>query len=161
MTSENDKPTPGLGPDFLQAIGLVATNWSTLEMFVEEAIAGLLEVNTRGHIYALTANLQISTRLDAVVALAGMRLEPKNDLLELKRLVKQIDDLRPRRNRVIHAVWETTPDPAVAITHYMRSYRKLISRRDLIEVAEIERIAADIEATALEFNAFLREFGLL
>ena len=96
-----------------------------------------------------------------MVALAELRLDPTKDLPELKKLVKQIDGLRSRRNRIIHAVWETTPDSGIAITHYMRSYRKLVSRDDPIKIAEVKQIAADIETTALEFSAFLREFGLL
>ena len=55
----------------------------------------------------------------------------------------------------------STADPEVAITHGMRSYRKLVSRDDPIKVTEVEKTAADIGAFILEFSAFLKEFKLL
>jgi hypothetical protein len=129
--------------EYAEAIGLVAVHWSALEASIEFGIwylLGMLDDEKRAN--TLTAEINIVPRLHAVSSL----LHLEGDQLEIaawKKLRKRIDDLRDRRNKVIHSQWKRTgPNIIVATKTTSRGVLKPVIERKTVE--DIHKLASEI-----------------
>jgi hypothetical protein len=132
MVASDDKPVELTSlnpsdPELLAAIGTVVIKWSFLEGVVEDSIAGFLKVDV-SFVYTLTANINISSRLAAIIALSELRLKP-NDFIEFRKIIDSITELVPCRNKVVHGLWTTTNYPEIYQVMAVKSARKLKFQR--------------------------------
>jgi hypothetical protein len=145
----------------LQAIGTVITHWAYLEALIEDLTAGFMSAELT-HVYTLTANINISTRLPAAVALAKLRLESDDDLAEFQSLTKRVQTLAGFRNKVVHGLWAETGDPDIALVAAIKSAGKLKYQVEYINVQYLQWLdeqAHDVASQLL--RRFGRRFGLL
>jgi AcrR family transcriptional regulator len=93
----------GLDDEFLQAIGLVAVHWSSLEALIDAILARLLKTSAQ-QTHALTAGIGLPFRLDMIAGLA--ELIPQKSRRELlEEIIADIRKVLPDRNFAIHAMW--------------------------------------------------------
>jgi hypothetical protein len=162
MTDPYGEQFPGSGAvapkEILEAIGLVVTYWSRLEMAVEDTIhlVGKLDVGLLAR--CITADMGLPQRLDTILALSKLvlRFDPTLQA-ELKGIIKDIRDgrdgepsLQTQRNRIVHAYYARMGDsPRVSSASIRTRGGKLkfdVRPRDRAEMIEVAgKIAAMVE----------------
>jgi hypothetical protein len=109
--------------EILHRLGLVVMRCGFAEAVIEDLIAGFLGAETT-HVYTLTANINVSTRLEALRALAVLRLEQEH-YAELNTLISELKVFVPLRNKLVHGFWTETNDPDVAWVSLTKSSGRL------------------------------------
>jgi hypothetical protein len=161
MSPANLHPLPKA---HLEAIGCVVTLWSTLEEIAEECLlyAASLDTGAVGH--AVTSQMGINQRLDALLSLVHLT-KPDSDLeVELQKIDKEIrkeregtPPIQTERNKVVHGYWETR-DKEVMFSK-ISAKRRLKVAHTSISVEEIEAIAERIAQAVEKFESW--EFRFL
>lgn len=118
----NPNTFPPIKPEHAQAIGYVAVHWSEVEGLLAAAISFLLRLSPVVKA-ALTAELSTINRILIIRALCEASTDPLL-LSEWDELVKELNDLRARRNDAVHAEW-TVVEPG----HYARRIKAKSSLR--------------------------------
>ena len=104
-----------IGPQEIHGIGLVTAEWSYAETMIEGLIWRLAGLDTRkGQI--LTTHVGSIARLHMITALAEEILDEVSQVdlrNEIMDLVALFEDLRVKRNAIVHAHWiyQSAPDP--------------------------------------------------
>lgn len=91
--------------DFREAAGIVATNWSFIEDFIEATVWALVRLKPR-YGRALTAHIGFVSQCNIVKLLLEDRYPDKFDAEEWKVFVNRIEKMRYARNTIVHARWE-------------------------------------------------------
>ncbi len=144
----------------LEAIGMVAAEWSYLESVIDAAIWTNADIWNEDVGKAITAHLTLKSRLDileTVLSLAVNQDEPDNRLVALKAIRRVIEGgLSGRRNEVIHGRW-ITGSYGSPMTYTVQARGVLKHNRRWIAPEEIRAIAE----LAAEQAVKLRElFGI-
>lgn len=104
MANETKKIKIEIG-DFREAAGIVATNWSAVEDFMEATVWVLVNVKPR-YGRALTAHIGFVSQCQIVKLLLADKYPDKFDSEEWKEFAGRIDAMRYARNTIVHARWE-------------------------------------------------------
>ena len=104
-------------PDQLQAIGMVAVEWSYLESVMDVAIGNLASIHEQSSMEALTVHLPTKARLDMLATLFHLKCDravdqwfpTEGDLAkkraEFEQIKRSINSLATKRNEVVHSRW--------------------------------------------------------
>jgi hypothetical protein len=105
------------------ALGQVAASWSLVEDYCRLIIQLLIDLeNEPGH--AVTAEMSLIQRMNTISALTHCFRD--HDLLSHWEDIRSIaDDLRSRRNDVVHAQWQLSGDQNIMIRVKARSQVKV------------------------------------
>jgi hypothetical protein len=88
------------------ALGNVCIAWGRIEQDLNEFIEKLAPLNEGDISRSITANLDIRSKIQTIKALAYLRGHSESWFKEMVLILDYIDNnLRPRRNRFIHAGW--------------------------------------------------------
>src|SRR5580692_1391514 len=104
---------PPIKPDHAQAVGYVAIHWSFVEESLDVAIQFLLKLppTTKAALLSELSTIPKMTMIRALIEASG-----EEELLsEWKMLTTEMDELRAKRNDVVHGVWEVV-EPG----HYLK-----------------------------------------
>jgi hypothetical protein len=94
--------------DAAVSIGHVVINWSSIEAQLDEFIGLLAGIESDVDAAAISVNMDLRGKIQAIKALAYVKSPFKEWLNKVVLLLDYIDnDLRPRRNRVVHDHWVT------------------------------------------------------
>jgi hypothetical protein len=150
-------------PGHLQAIGLVAASWSKLEWLVEELIWQLAGIMDSLWGRAITSDLGIRARFDALLSLADVRIPDTEEEKKLQALQKRIvsgvggkPSLSSLRNKVIHAYWSDLDGPRAFATNVSARGKLKFDIRPM-EESEIRGIAEAIFLTVIELDRIQNE----
>lgn len=94
---------PKIKPDHAEAIGYVAAHWSLVEEFLGFIIYNLLNLHTIPG-WAATAELSTLQRVNTISTFLNL-IGNKSWIETWDDIAKTLDDLRNRRNDVIHSTW--------------------------------------------------------
>lgn len=152
----NDDPLlPVELPDeYAAAIGAIAVAWTHLEHLWEIALWGALKLDHDAG-RSLTTHVGTTTRLDILISLHMN----SPHLSQLKAFVRRFEDLRPLRNRYVHAEWVLGENKPHAINWEMRRKWKLRAGND--RDFQIRAVADDINQLSRDLLAFLRFVDLV
>ncbi len=150
-----DPETARLGDAFLKNVGLVATNWSALEAVLERAILRHQGIAPDTGL-VLTYALGFRSKIDLlqIFAAEGAWARPA-DARALKSLLNRIKKAYPKRNFVLHSVWEPTADPEVARCTGLRSKGRFRDAEETRHADEIAEIAEEIRRLGEEIRRFI------
>lgn len=98
-------------PEYLQAIGLVASEWARLEFYVQTVIARVGDIHPMKCL-AITKSSGIDSWLDALEHMLMLRKEPDTSLTQYRKLRRRIKTLQGIRNDIVHGVWCQPPNPS-------------------------------------------------
>ena len=138
----------------IHSIGLVAAEWGYAESMLETLIWRLSQVDTqRGR--SITTHLLSVTRQDIAKTLANETLFDLGELAvrdEIIAAVEEFDDLRQRRNRIIHAHWQlpdqidpmSVPALSGAVSRTIKAKGKLEQKEQIFDPLEIHNTAHEI-----------------
>jgi hypothetical protein len=164
MTEPHNQPIEATAHDprdpvLLAGIGRISVRWSFLEAVVEDTIAGFLKAQVE-FVYTLTANINVSTRLAAIVALGQLRLSD-TDFDNFEDIIKQISVLVPFRNKVVHGLWAETNFPGIAQVVAIKSARRLKQQIEYANECYLDWLAEEIQIRASNLMQFAQDFGLI
>lgn len=152
MTDSPIKSGLEIAPEFLQAIGSVATGWAEFECCLDSVmwvLAGVPDITIGG---CITAQIPNSARkLDAIIALSGVRSCDEAVLKDLRSLAGKAENLQRRRNRVVHDMWRPTDKTG---THYrleITAAKTLVFQQIEIPLEEIQQCASAIMRLSDDF----------
>lgn len=154
-----------LTDDHYAAIGLVAAEWSVLELAIEAAIIQYLTDEWEvGRI--VTVEMGNVARQNAMLALARWHMEhtrpdhfnhiTPTQYKALETVCGKIDGLRARRNEAVHAYWVSTGNTQKGIAQHMKVSAKRVLKAELRPIAldDLRKLAEDIATIHGEFRAF-------
>jgi hypothetical protein len=151
----------GLPPaEQLQAIGMVAVEYQRLEAFVNTGIWGLSEIYGKDAASAMTAPLNLPTRLNILRALFRIRSDDKETNKRLAKICGRIQKVASRRAEVVHAEWlRGDRDTSMMLSVTIRG-GELRQSGAATSADWITDIARDIAQVAEELETFLDEHGV-
>jgi hypothetical protein len=159
-------PDHNLPDDYLKEIGRVAVEWSRLEAAVEVAIWTLLfSRETERPAWfdeeigrAVTTNIAVLLRIDMLVTIARVRIAAAPQYFEpLTAIAARVRTAYPKRNRIIHAIWEAVPRGAFRQTYRARG--TLVASFEVISLAEIGATASEIATLTNDLQAFIADIS--
>ena len=142
-----------LSDEHLQAIGLIAAEWSILEITTEQMIMHFIAENwEKGR--AITVEMGAVSRINAILALSKIealqgKISPDH-LKKLESLCNRLDSLRAERNKIVHGYW-ISPTEIVKVT----AKRELSVSHKSATIQEMNQIATDIAKLREEIWAFM------
>jgi len=148
--------------DKLQAIGMVAAEWSYLESVIDAAIWTRSGVPNDEVGEAMTTHLNIRTRVDmlsTLISLAGY--DPEDEAAkadsEATKLLRAVHELASRRNKVVHARW-VRGDLGSPLIYTVQARGTLKRTVEGIPSHEIINIAREISVLSMKLRALLGIF---
>jgi hypothetical protein len=134
----------GLAKDDLAILGEIAVSMSSLEYTADASIWVLLGLGEKMGLM-VTGPLSLSQKTEMLYALSKTLSDTEADTLN--KIIKEIDLVRPERNRKLHAIWNVDSSMtkvAVTLGSDRRSFRKttitsddLVNTRDSIRHANL------------------------
>lgn len=146
-------------PTLLAGVGRVSIKWSFLEAVVEDCIAGFIGANVE-LVYTLTANISITTRLNAIQAVAQLRLTD-DDFEYFVGIIQGIQKLVPFRNKVIHGLWAETNQIGIAQVVAIKSSHRLKQQLEYVNALYLDWLANEIMRTSTSLMQFAQDFGVI
>jgi len=139
-------------PEYLEPLGQVTANFSDLEADLSFMVWSLIGTNKQiGQI--ITSQLSFASLVRVLRLLFEEKCEDKKLRAELKKLLKEADSIRVRRNTFIHSVWFTDPK-----TLRVRRAKVLRSQGEVetedIDVKEMTKFGNRIGSFILALNRF-------
>jgi hypothetical protein len=147
-------------PEQLEAIGMVATEWQRLESIVDAGIWSLAGVSEDVGL-AITANLNVPTRLDMLRTLFHLRRGdgPANDQLSKAcHTIRQT--LSRKRGEIVHSEW-VKGDHGSPMTFTVEARGKLKAEKVAMPAQQIRDTAALIAQQTDSLEQFLEDHGVL
>jgi hypothetical protein len=144
----------------LQAIGMVAAEWSYLESILDTAIWGLgyMEEDTGA---AVTTHLSVPARIDMLVTLFHNREGDADATTKLRKICDTIrQSLSRKRGEVIHTRW-ITGEAGTDLSYSVRARGRLERTKKVWPASEIRDIAAEIAQCSDQLQAFLQAHGVV
>lgn len=150
-------------PEQLQAIGMVAAEYSYLESIVETAIWELASLDEDvGR--AITTHVAMRPRLHMLRTLFRLRRSADGEgAKKLDKLCGEIDGekgVSPQRNNLVHAMW-VTGDYGSPMTFTVRARGTLTKEKTGKHAKEIEGVAARIRDRSRALQEFLEDKGIV
>ena len=147
---------PFLPPQFLQAIGNLSAYWAYLESITEVIIWLFLDI-PRSHGALLTTEIGMVSRVQALRRLAELRFFEDSPILkEFKEALGQIDQLRIRRNKYIHAFWRHEPNAEALSVSALRITAKgnLKQVEEQVSIDELQKLVDEVANVTDSLMAF-------
>lgn len=152
-------PDHNLPDNYLREIGRVAVEWSRLEAAIETAIWTLTFTAEYGNApafndqpgRAITTHVNVLLRIDMMLTLANVRVSHSPQYQQpLAALAARIRVAYPKRNRIVHGLWEATERGAFRQTYRARgevaAWFEFISSISIAETAnEIANLTIDLQ----------------
>lgn len=160
--------TGALTDEHYRAIGLIAAEWSVLEIALETAIIQYISDEwDDGRV--LTVELGNVARVNAIIALAKLNMEradkesfnyiTPDQFATLVKICNKIDNLRTRRNEAVHAYWLPPDFRGTGTTQHMRVSAKRVLKAELrpMALSDLNSLAEEIAFTHDEFRKFFAD----
>ena len=139
----------------LEAIGMVAVEWSYLESTIDAAIGILAGMTDFDALAAMTTHLHFRQRLDMLAALHSLDASRSDDnRAELKSVCSVCDRLSRKRNTIVHSRWIRGDFGSPMIMEVQARGR--VERNPLrLSAEQIRGIAADIASATTRLTNVL------
>ena len=153
--------TPPLSHEFLAQIGLIAAQWSAIEVAMELAILKIQEIDLSTGL-VLTSEIGFRQRYNLLMTFANEPggIEPKTEADTLKRILKRIWNAYPKRNAAVHPLWVATDDPLIAKRMGIRAKGRLRVISESVSLDDLIKDAEEIRQIGGYLSAFMERNGL-
>lgn len=148
---------PEPGPEILERIGRVASEWAWVESLLNECLAHFLGAD-HGSMYVLTYNVSNATVSGWLRTLTDIRAAPQIHTA-LIQLLDDIDATRAERNVVVHGQWWAHDEPGYALATTLRMDRKEVVRSELWSVDDLDALIDHIRTLQLALGNLGLQLG--
>lgn len=148
-------------PDLLERLGRLVVKWS----FVEQCVSDLfvhLTGGDRAAMIIVTSNVSQSTLTNWARALLDLRTSVNEIELadELRETLLDVDEIRRRRNALVHGLWGTDGPSNSVCVQTVRLERKEIVKDEVVTAADLDDLiceASEVERRLLSILRRARE----
>ena len=146
---------------YYKPIGQLIVRWGLTELYLQSIIWHVWELKNVKAARALTWNLNAVEKVKLFGALSPRWISDPIDQKELKYLHTEAERLRIKRNHLAHGVWGYIPGKRnEMLMFYLRELDQRIQpKASRPTVAEVRRLAADINALNKRLKLFHRHLG--
>lgn len=137
-----DDPPGPVESELLAAFGSVIHRWAYIESMQGQLLAYLLDAN-QALMQVVSANVSASTVTDWIRILLSAKYHEGPELERATSLLTVIDDLRSRRNALVHGLWEPHV-PGAAKVQTIRWERSEIIKHEVVTLADLNDLVAEI-----------------
>ncbi len=146
-----------ISKDYYTSIGMVASEWSYLEMSLEMSIWTLSELKPKyGNV--ITTNLNIGTLLKILDALIHDRFPDSDVESEFREFKGRINDMNQRRSKFVHARWVYKDGDSDAVLMNFKSGKRLKLQHEYFSSEQIEETATEIKNLRMEYGYFNQKY---
>jgi hypothetical protein len=132
----------GLTEAHLAAIGAASIAWTTIDSALAHFLAELIPLPDMASRHIIVAATDTRAKIEMARSFARLRLRDDTKFHALDGLLNLIDnDLRPRRNRIIHDNWVAS-DPPESLRFSPKFYKEPFKARQM-KLAHIEPMSTD------------------
>lgn len=132
-------------PEYLQAIGRIDAEWSTIEHVMLAVFQMLMGVDSARAHAAFSELPSHRTRRDVLMRVAEVALSGKPELLQFKQLDRRLARAARARNQIAHATWGLLDGEVVVLDPRSNWSAQKIS------IADLKTIETSIAAVYLDF----------
>jgi hypothetical protein len=148
------------------AIGHICIYWGRLENDLNEFIECLTPLDEGDVSRSITAGMDIRTKVQTIKALSYLRKPSKEWFENMMLYLDYIDNnLRPRRNRIIHDGWYTPSGRLVRDTRHIKferpqSFQLLLKTQTIVPIKlfEVRQLAAELDDLIIISFAFWYDY---
>ena len=155
--------TSAVLPDLLPSIGSVSVNYRLLEMYIEMGIWKLLgdeKIQNVGKI--VTSELNVLKLINLIGSLHTELCKDSKLREEFQDLLKEIDEVRIKRNKIIHEIAGTGKSGnAIMLTKRVKNPKGLKQKVYHISKEEIEKVADSISELSFRLISFVSKKDFL
>jgi hypothetical protein len=142
--------------DQLEAIGMVAVEWSYLESVVDAAIGTLASILEDDAMEVITAHLPFNIRLNMLTTLFHLRCDAQTEIASYAdafgAIRNAIERLAGKRNGIVHARWVRGLQGS-PLTYVVQARGKFTRTRKGMPAEEILGVAQDIAEQSNKLRA--------
>jgi hypothetical protein len=143
--------------DQLEAIGMVAVEWSYLESVIDGAIGTLAAIVDDAAMEAITTHIAFNTRLNMLTTLFHLRCDAQPEIAPqaaaFETIRRAIDVFAVKRNGIVHARWVRGLQGS-PLTYVVQARGRLKRTRKGMPTAEILGIAQQIAEQSNKLRSF-------
>jgi hypothetical protein len=136
-----------------KAIGKVTSEWPYIDYLLERLIWEVAGVNSATG-RRITTHIGPELRIDILESLTDLKLSDKTLKKELKAIVKELRDLKGKRNNIVHALWLSEgPLPKTAKSRPKKKpYAAKVTARGVLKITKTTYTAKEIDNIASEIS---------
>jgi hypothetical protein len=139
--------------ELAKALGYICIQWGRLEVILSEFIELLTPLEEGDISNSITANMDIRTKIQTIKALAYIRKPSEEWFQKMVILLDYIDNnLRPRRNRVIHDAFFRPKGKIVRRMHQIKFEKPQAFQLALRTISIIPVKLSDVRQLAIELD---------
>jgi hypothetical protein len=159
--------SPTVDPELTQRLGQIVIHWAILESWISALLATVVQADP-GSMLLITNNMSTATQTRWIRGLLARRQSDPLKDERLTALLNRSEELRGRRNELVHGLWDTTGcEPQTAKVQTINLERSQPIRLRTIGTKELDELMAQIDDWIADYIklgrelAFPRKRGLL
>jgi hypothetical protein len=156
MTRKTKISVTAISPVHFSAIGLVASNWATLEAVVTSAIWQIGEIPDEIGACVTSQIYTFDGRMKALLSILEIRGELDKTIKSLKKFHESTRGLGEFRNRVLHDPWIHDAESNTPHRLEITANKKLVLGYEAVPTQKLIEKAKEIEALIHQFRQIIR-----
>jgi hypothetical protein len=146
-------------PELRERLGQIVVRWASAEAWISALLATLAKADP-GAMLLITNNISASTQSRWIRGLMAKHPHEAASNTRVVALLKRADELRGRRNELIHGLWDTTDcEPKTAMVQTVNLERSEPVRSRLVTTKELDQLVVQIDKWIADYIELGRELG--
>jgi hypothetical protein len=148
-----------IDPELRERLGQIAIRWSGAEAWISALLATIAKADP-GALILITNNASASAQSRWIKGLMALHPHEAESNARVKKLLQRADELRGKRNELIHGLWDSTDcEPKTAKVQTVNLERSQPIRSRLITVKELDQLVVQIDEWIADYIKLGRELG--
>jgi hypothetical protein len=148
-----------IDPELRERLGQIVIRWASADSWISALLATIAHADP-GAMTLITNNVSASTQSRWIRGLLAFRKNEAVAGARVKELLQRADELRARRNELIHGLWDSTDcEPRTAKVQTINLERSEPLRERLVTVEELDQLVVQIDDWIADYVKLGRELG--
>jgi hypothetical protein len=148
-----------IDPELRERLGQIVIRWASADAWISALLATIAHADP-GAMTLITNNVSASTQSRWIRGLLAFRKNEAVAGARVKKLLARADELRGRRNELIHGLWDSTGcEPKTAQVQTINLERSEPLRMRLVTVKELDQLVVQIDNWIADYIKLGRELG--
>jgi hypothetical protein len=140
-------------------LGQIVIRWASADAWISALLATIAHADP-GAMQLITNHVATSTQSRWIRGLMAFRKNEAAANTQVKKLLGRADQLRARRNELIHGLWDSTGcEPKTANVQTINLERSEPLRMRLVTVEELDQLVVQIDDWIADYVKLGRELG--
>jgi hypothetical protein len=155
---------PDLSPtvvdsELRERLGQIVIRWASAEVWISALLATIAKADP-GAMLLITNNVSASSQSRWIKGLMALHPHEIKHTAQVRSLLQQADELRGKRNALIHGLWDTTDcEPKTAIVQTINLERSKPIQSHLVTVKILDELVSQIDKWIAAYIELGRKLG--